>query len=254
MSGQTIRSILIDDDPFIRDLLQDKLQQYVPEVELLATASSGAEGLEKIRAHRPDLIFLDVEMADMTGFEMLGQLKDISFQTIFITSYSHYAIKAIRFNALDYLVKPIDLGELKAAIRRYQQRRQQPSPQRDTIRQALVNMHTSDAGEKKLALHTQEGDLNLELKTIIRLEGERNYSCIHLKGGKRVLASKTLGEFEELLEEDGFFRCHKSHLINKRHIKKQQTSASVLLSDGTVLPISRRKKEAFSKWVATPAG
>ena len=222
----------------------------IPEVELLGTASSGAEGLEKIKTLHPDLVFLDVEMADMTGFEMLAQLERISFQTIFITSYSHYAIKAIRFNALDYLVKPVDLGELKAAVRRYKEKRLESASQNENIRQALINMNTPDAGEKKLALNTQEGDIKLPRKMIVRIEGERNYSCIYLEGGKRVLASKTLGEFEEILEGEGFFRCHKSHLVNKRHIKKQLTNLSILLLDEAVLPVSRRKKEAFRDWVS----
>lgn len=250
MSEPTIKSILIDDDPFIRDLLQDKLRQYLPEVELLAMAGSGAEGIEQIKIFDPDLIFLDVEMADMTGFEMLAQLDRISFQTIFITSYSHYAIKAIRFNALDYLLKPIDLGELKAAISRYKARRRQAISPQDTIRQALLNLNTTDIGEKRLTLHTQEGIVRLALKTIVRLEGERNYSCIYLQGGKRVLASKTLGDLEEMLAGAGFFRCHKSHLVNASHIQAQLTSISILLSDETVLPIARRKKEEFKRWYA----
>ncbi|MCB0681459.1 MAG: response regulator, partial [Saprospiraceae bacterium] len=107
MGNEKIRSLIIDDDQFILDLLRDKLNQCLPEVEVLATAGSGQEGLEQILEYRPDLIFLDVEMADMTGFEMLTRVEHISFQVIFITSYNHYAIKAIRFNALDYLVKPI---------------------------------------------------------------------------------------------------------------------------------------------------
>jgi len=122
MQHNKIKCLIIDDDPFIRDLLQDKLSQYLPEVEVLTTASSGLEGLQKIAHYQPDLVFLDVEMPDMTGFEMLFKLEDISFETIFITSYSHYAIKAIHFDALDYLVKPIDLGELKAAIKRYKKK------------------------------------------------------------------------------------------------------------------------------------
>lgn len=248
MPSIKIKSLIIDDDPFIRDLLQDKLAQYVPEVELYDTASSGEDGLEKIKSHRPDLIFLDVEMADMTGFEMLSKLEVVNFQIIFITSYSHYAIKAIRFNALDYLVKPIDLGELKAAIRRYKEKAKSVHPYKD-IQQALENVNTSSNAEKKLILQTHDGEIRLPLKNILRIEGERNYSYIYLAGGKKKLTTKTLGDLEEILTDKGFFRSHKSHLVNISHVKSQPTSVSVLLSDETVIPIARRKKESFKEWI-----
>lgn len=245
-----IKSLIIDDDPFIRDLLQDKLDQYFPEVEVLSMASSGTEGLQKIKTFQPDLIFLDVEMADMTGFEMLAQLVDIKFQTIFITSYSHYAIKAIRFSALDYLVKPIDLGELKEAINRYKSfRKKNTTPNK--IKEALYNLQTVNSSEKLLTLQTQEGELQMMLKNIIRIEGERNYSFIYMTNQKKKLASKTLGDLEELLTDKGFFRCHKSHLINFSHIQSYPNSTSVVLSEGTNIPIARRKKEEFKTWWET---
>ena len=245
-----IKSLIIDDDPFIRDLLQDKLEQYLPEIEVLSMASSGTEGLQKIKKYQPDLIFLDVEMADMTGFEMLAGLEEINFQTIFITSYSHYAIKAIRFNALDYLVKPIDLGELKEAIKRYKSyMKKNNNPNK--IQQALHNLQTNNPSEKILTLQTHEGEVRMMLKNIIRIEGERNYSFIYLANQKKKLASKTLGDLEELLIDKGFFRCHKSHLINYSHIQAYPNSISVVLSEGTSIPIARRKKEEFKNWWET---
>jgi two-component system LytT family response regulator len=247
MQASNIRSLIIDDDPFIRDLLQDKLNQHLPEVEVLTTASSGTEGLQKIAAYKPDLIFLDVEMADMTGFEMLAQLKNINFQTIFITSYSHYAIKAIRFNALDYLLKPIDLGELRKAIKRYKSNIQQNN-RPDNIQQALKNLKTTNVSDQTLILHTQEGELKIVLKDIIRIEGERNYSYIYLTNNKKKLTTKTIGDIEELLNDKGFFRCHKSHLVNFVHIKSYQNRITVLLSDDTEIPIARRRKDTFKLW------
>lgn len=241
-----IKSLIIDDDPFIQQLLSDKLTQFFPEVIIMDTASSGREGVKKINYYQPQLLFLYVEMTDMTGFEMLSFLDDISFQTIFITSYSHYAIKAIRFNALDYLVKPIDLGELRQAIRRYKikaKRKQAPT----NVQQAIQNMKTEKVSHQKLMLQTQEGELRLMLKDIVRIEGERNYSYIFLANHRKKLISKTLSNFEELLTEKGFFRCHKSHLVNGYHIQNCN-SYSLTTSDGMEVPIARRKKEGFKYW------
>lgn len=243
---KTIRSLIIDDDPFIRELLQDKLEQYFPEVEVLATGNSGNQGLQKIEEFKPDLIFLDVEMADMTGFEMLLQLSNIGFQTIFITSYSHYAIKAIRFNALDYLVKPIDLGELKTAIQRY--KKNTANYNDENLQLALSNLKTKNVAEHQLILQTQEGELRLTVKNIIRIEGERNYSYIYLTNHKKKLVSKTLSDLEGMLEGKGFFRSHKSFLVNRLNIKSHRNSLILVLSDDTEIPISRRKKEAFKSW------
>lgn len=243
----TIKSLIIDDDPFIQDLLMDKLKQYIPHVEVLATAGSGTEGITLIEKLKPELIFLDVEMADMTGFEMLSRLQETDFQTIFITSYSHYAIKAFRFNALDYLVKPIDLGDLKESIKRFQKRKRK-NHNFDNIKHALYNLKTTAASQQKLYLQTQEGGLQFTLKNIIRIEADRNYSYIYSVNKKKKLTSKTLADLEELLKDKGFFRCHKSHLINYSHIKEVPNSISILLSDETTIPIARRKKESFKKW------
>ncbi|MFT4668531.1 MAG: two-component system LytT family response regulator [Ulvibacter sp.] len=246
MNSNNIKCLIIDDDPFIRELLQDKLDEHFPEIKVLSTANSGFEGLEKIKTFQPDLVFLDVEMADMTGFEMLAQFSDINFQTIFITSYSHYAIKAIRFNALDYILKPIDLGELKKAIRRYKDHIRS-SPQQENLSLAIQNLSTKNVAEHILLLKTQDGDLKLVLKDIVRFEGDRNYSYIHLKNGAKKLVTKTLSDLEELLDNKGFYRCHRSHIINRDHIIDAK-GLSVQLSDTTKLPVSRRKKKPFLQW------
>lgn len=247
MNLSNINCLIVDDDPFMRDLLMDKLNTYIPEVKEINLASSGEEGISKIRLHKPDLIFLDVEMLDMTGFEMLGLLDEIKFETIFITSYSHYAIKAIRFNALDYLLKPIDLGELKKAITRYKSRKKGKASS-NRLERALQNIQESNPAEQSLILRTQSGELQLLLKRIIRIEGDRNYSQIYLSNHKKHLVSKTLGELEELLDDKGFFRCHKSHLVNYSHIQSIPNSYFLKLQDEVQIPISRRRKEEFKKW------
>lgn len=237
MKTTKIKSLIIDDDSLIRNLLKKKLQEYFPELTSTSIAKSGAEGLKKIKTIQPDLIFLDIELDDMTGFEMLDQLNKINFQTIIISSYSQYAIKAIRFDAFDFLVKPINLKEFQQSINRYR-----AFVKRNDKSEINGNF------EPTLILQTHEGELQLILRNIIRIEGDRNYSCIYLKNQKKKLTTKTLGDFEDLLSEKGFFRSHKSHLINATHIRSNPNSSLVMLSDGSSIPIARRKKDDFKIW------
>ena len=240
--------MIIDDDPFIQDLLQDKLLQYFPEIQIKGLASSGKEGIEQIITLNPDLIFLDVEMSDMTGFEMLSKLNTIDFKTIFITSYNHYAIKAIRFNALDYLLKPFDLEELKNAIKRYKKTRIE-FDHGDNISIALNNLKSKDISNQILSLKTQQGQLQIKLKDIIFIEGNGNYSNIHLAIEKKELVSKTVSNLEDLLDNKGFFRIHKSYLVNKTHIVSKPNGISVKMSNNINLPVSRRRKSDFYVWM-----
>lgn len=242
-----VKSLIIDDSSFIIDLLSDQLRQYHPNIELLGFAKSGTEGLEKIKLFKPDLIFLDVEMGDMTGFDMLNCLENITFQTIFITSHSHYAIKAFRFNALDYLLKPINKKELAQAIKRHISKSTLAENQ-NQIHNALNNLQTKDLKEQTLLLQTQKGTLQLALKHITRIESDRNYSYIHLFNNTKELSSKTLGYFEEILADKGFCRCHRSILVNRFHIDSILSGDSFLLRDKSIVPISRRKRSDAKKW------
>lgn len=244
-----IRSIIIDDDVFIRDLLRDKISSYVPSVEVIAFAKSGQEGIDAILKHQPDLVFLDVEIGDMTGFELLEQIPSINFQVIFVTSYDHYAIKAIRFNALDYLVKPIDIGDLKQAIKRYEQNFTIIKP-KQLIENALVNIKIVEPGEQTLLLNLQEGEMKILINNIIYLEGERNYTTIHTAQKKKIITSKTLGLYEEMLDENLFFRIHKTYIVNKNHILSYNNGSVISMTDQIKLDISRRKVKEFSTWMS----
>lgn len=243
-----VRALLVDDNEFLATVLTDLLTMYHPEVEILGTAINGRDGLEKIKKLQPNLVFLDVEMPDMTGFEMLNRLGEINFQTIFTTSHSHYAIKAFRFNALDYLVKPVDAGELAEAIMRFKML-SKSGGNRALIQQALRNLHEKKVEDQKLVLQTQKGPLSMALKQIRMIEGERNYSFIHLLDDSRELSSKTLAYFESVLAEKGFFRCHRSYLVNRLHIDRI-ASGKFILTDGTEVPISRRKQTPAAVWFA----
>jgi two-component system LytT family response regulator len=197
--SDSIKCLIVDDDPFIQELLKDKLNLYFPEINIVGLGNDGKEGIEKIILLKPDLVFLDVEMTDMTGFEMLSRIETINFKTIFITSYKHYAIKAIRFNALDYLLKPFDLEELKNAIKRFKSNYHEVGKSQQ-VDLALNNIKTKNISDQVLPLKTQQGDLHLALKNIVLIEGDRNYSKIFLTHNRQELVSKTLSDLEDLLD------------------------------------------------------
>jgi two-component system LytT family response regulator len=243
----SFRSLIIDDSPFIIETLRDLLRSDHPHIEVVGIGSNGASGLKLIQAHKPDLVFLDVEMPGMNGFEMLAQLSEIDFQTIFITSFSKYAISAIRFNALDYLLKPIEPDQLEKAIIRFEKSHDSKMNQ-IRIAQALENFEKDDISEQTFTLATQEGEVNMKLKDIIRLEGDRNYTRIMLHTGKAILSSKNLRFFEERLSDKGFFRCHRSHLVNKTHVESIKAD-SYLMRGGDQVLISRRKKSEARSWL-----
>lgn len=241
-----IRCLIVDDSALMATILSDLLKEDHPKVQVIGVAYNGSEALRMIRELKPELVFLDVEMPDLTGFEVLGQLGEIEFQTIFITAHSHYAIKAIRFNALDYLVKPIDPVELTQALRRFR-RRADDHEQQEQIKQALQNLKKEDAQDQVLFLPTQEGGIKLVLRDIIKIEGDRNYSTIHLTNGRKKVSSKTLGYFEELLAGPDFFRCHRSFLINRAHVERQGREVFVL-TGGEEVPVARRKRVEAKGW------
>ena len=247
-----VKCLVVDDDPFIWQTFKDLFEDHVTGAEILGFASSGSEGINAIKQLKPELVFLDVQLADMTGFEMLEKISPIDFQVIFVTAHSDYAIKAIRFNALDYLVKPIDPEELKHALERFNASVDRQAS-REHVAQALINLKTKKVEDQTLILQTQSGEEHLVLKDIKRIEGERNYSYIHLANQTKKLSSKTLAYFEEILSDKGFFRCHRSYLVNRLFISRISQDMFVL-KDGINIPISRRKKSEAKTWYRNLSG
>ena len=237
-----IKALIVEDNAFMATVLADMLQQDTSNISVLGIASTGKEALHLIATIKPDVVFLDIELPDMTGFELLSQLDNIPFQTIFTTSHSHYAIKAFRFNALDYLVKPIQESELKEAIQKIGN-----TKSHSDVTLALQNLETKTVDEQKLVLPTQTGTLRFALKQISFLEGERNYSYIHLSNGSSELSSKNLAYFDDILTDKNFFRSHRSFLVNRYHIDSISGDHFVL-KNGHQIPISRRKKGEASSW------
>lgn len=243
ISKQPLKALIVEDNAFMATVLHDLLRQRAADIVVVDVANTGNEALRFIASHKPNVVFLDIELPDMTGFEMLQQIDDIHFQTIFTTSHSHYAIKAFRFNALDYLIKPIKESELDEAVRRLLK----SAGNSMEVRNALSNLESQSVENQKLVLPTQNGTLRLPLKQITHIEGERNYSYIHLSNGSRELSSKNLAYFEDILSDKNFFRCHRSHLVNRYHAEALKDDHFVL-KNGLEIPISRRNKAAANEW------
>ena len=235
-----IRALIVDDEEGSRHTLRNLLNEYCPHVEIVAFADSAAMGLKKIQEHQPELVFLDVRMpvAD-EGFQLLESIDDIQFAVIFTTSYDEYAIRAIKFSALDYLLKPINILDLQKAVNRYIKRRGNS----DAL--AIKNLSRDTESFQKIGLPSIDGLTFIDISEIIRCEADGNCTVFHILNRKKILVTKTLKYYNELLHNSNFHRIHGSHLINMKHIVKIKKEGSVEMSDGSEVVISARKKKPF---------
>lgn len=234
-----IKTLIVEDDPLSEEMLRDLLEECDSELEVFGDCGSVKAALKKIDKHDPALVLLDVELTDGSGFDFLKKVGTIDFEVIFITSHDKYAIEAIRYSALDYLIKPIKLTELRAAIRKVE-RRLLKKDNGDSNRRALKL-------NNKVAVPTAEGLSFIPIEDIIRIQSDRNYTDFHLVGKRQVLVTKSMKEYEELLRSYGFVRIHHSHMININHIVKyvKGEGGYVVMSDNSTVDVSRRKKEDF---------
>jgi two-component system LytT family response regulator len=227
-----------------RNVLNHFLVNSIPEISEIRQAASVSEAINVLNTYQPGIIFLDVEMPHQNGFDFLMTLKDPSFDIIFTTAYNQYAIQALRFSALDYLLKPVDPDELKDAVERHVNKQKTVREKQELYDNLVQNIEKKEVKDFRLAVPSSEGVYFFTLDEILRLEADRNYTLIHLIGKRPFLASKTLKHFEEMLEEFKFIRTHKSHLVNPKHVTRlTHNNEFVLLSDGSKVEISRRKKE-----------
>ena len=242
-----LKAIIIDDEPYCCEILAAMIEADWPDVEIVNIASNGADALKAIKLHSPNLVFLDVEMPKMNGFEMLEQVPQINFHLIFTTSYDQYALKAIRFSAIDYLLKPIDREELKAAIEKVKDRIQIPVPQQLEI--LLQKFKQPSKSVNRIALPTMEGLQMIPVDSIISCESDDNYTELKLKSGKKLLVTRSLKEIEESLEQHSFIRVHRSYVVNMNEIEKyiKGEGGYLVMSDGTTIDVARNKKEVLLK-------
>jgi two-component system LytT family response regulator len=238
----TIKAIIIDDETNGRENLRGVLEKYCPDVSVVAETGSALTGIEAINRHHPDLVFLDIEMPDGNGFKVLEFFDKPTFGVIFVTAYDQFAIQAIRFSAIDYLLKPINIIELKNAVDRFRNRKKEQS---ELLMQQFKQNRLVELPSKKIALPTAERIEFREVNSIVRCEGEGNYTHFIFIDGSKLLISRSLVEFEEILEGFDFLRTHKTHLVNLAHIKafNKTDGCSLTMSNGNNVPVSRRRKE-----------
>jgi two-component system LytT family response regulator len=242
MERAPLKAIIIDDELYCCETIATFLEG-INDIQIMAQCSNGIEGIEAIQKHKPDVVFLDVEMPKMNGFEMLQKLPSIQFEIIFTTSYDQYALKAIQLSAIDYLLKPIDEDELLHAIEKVRRRSNNPlSQQLEILMQRLAEPISKIS---KIALPTMDGLEMASIDSIIYCESDSNYTIVHLKNATKIVVSKTLKEVDELLVDYSFVRVHRSYLVNINEVEKYKKGDGgyLILSNGSSVDVSKNRKE-----------
>lgn len=256
---QSLRAVVIDDETNARQALTSMLQVICPEVQLCGEAKNVDTGIELIRKEHPDLVFLDIQMPGKTGFDLLASFENPNFGVVFTTAYQEYAIRAFRFSAIDYLLKPIDPDELQAAVQKSKTQLGAVSPQHVSAEQlSILQQHIANPQphglkqrqpntNQRIALPTSEGIHFVQMSDIIQCESLGSYTKFHLVGGKPIVVSRLLKEYEEILDNYFFFRVHQSNIVNLEHIRRyvKGDGGQVWLSDNAEVEVSRRRKEEF---------
>jgi len=244
-----IKTLVIDDEESSLELVCNLLQIYCPNVSVIGQAGSVYAGYQSIIALQPELVILDVQMQDGTGFDLLRKLDKIDFKLVFVTAHQEFAIEAFRFSALDYIQKPLSPVHLITAIQKAEQ-----SISNDDLnlklKALLVNVFEPQKNKKRIVLKTQDRIYSVNTSDISHLESDGNYTKVYLNDGKKVMVSKLIKEFEEMLAEQGFLRVHQSHLIRLDHLFSfEKTASTVTMRDGVVIPVSSRKKELLLQFM-----
>lgn len=240
-----LKVVIVDDELDAVKFIESIISEYCQNIEVLGYAQSARDGVQLINEKEPDLVFLDVEMPHGSGFDLLSHFPEKDFDVIFITAFNHYAIKAIKFSAVDYILKPINISEFIEAVNKVETNRLK-SKERNFSFQALLENLKGQA-PSKLAIPTSEGMEYLNTRDIIRIEADRSYSWFFMKDGTKYLVSRNLKEYQDLLSDRNFFRTHNSHLVNLEWVKKyiRQEGGYIQMTDDSTVPISRSKKDLF---------
>ncbi|MFT3700743.1 MAG: LytTR family DNA-binding domain-containing protein [Agriterribacter sp.] len=240
-----MRAIIIDDERNNISNLQRIINEHCPAIKIVATADNAAAGKQLILSHQPDLLFLDIQMPDQNGFELLQSIPHPDFEIIFVTAFDKYGIQAIRFSALDYLLKPVVIADLTAAVERAALKIQEKKKNKQLDNLLNFLQQKNEINNHKIALPSAKETRFVRPSEIVYCEAKNNYTIFYLSGGEKLIISKPLFEYEELLADYGFIRCHNSFLINTFFVKSitKENGGGVLLETGIELPVSKQRKE-----------
>ncbi len=239
--------MIVEDKTAAIELLRWQIKEHCPEITQVVSAISVEEALPLIHDFEPDILFLDIQMPQQTGFDLLASVRSWNFEVIFTTAFNEFAIQAIRFSALDYLLKPVDPAALREAIERYKLKRVYTNGRESLYSNFIQNITTASGAPIRLALPGINEIKYIQLNDIVRLQADRNYTRFFFTRDKQFLSAKTLLEYEKTLEKSGFLRVHKSHLVNTQHIKSYDKQGIIIMSDDSEVEVSRRKKEVMQK-------
>lgn len=241
-----IKTVIIEDEQKSRDMLAAIIQKNCPELEIAGLAKNVTEGVDMIRNLKPELVFLDISMPDGSGFDLLEQVADLKFELIFATASDQHAIRAIKYSACDYLLKPIDIDELKMAVNKVVLKKN-AVPNMENLQFLIQHLKRADENFQKITLPTGNAYEIVNVKDIIRCEADGSYTTFYLSDKRKLMVSAGLKHYEELLPESEFIRVHHHHLINMNHVLRflKEDGGYAVMSDGSKIEISRRKKETF---------
>ena len=244
-----IKGIIIDDEPHNITNLQRLLEKYCSEVTIVGSSPDANEGIALIKNIKPDLVFLDIQMPKKDGFQVLQELDSYNFEVIFVTAFSQYGIQAIKFSAIDYLLKPIDIEELKKAVAKTSERLKHKN-QNLQLQNLLHHLQESkNSSEHRIAISSLKETRFVYVKNIIRCESENSYTLFYTDEDETIISTVPLYEYDEMLSIYGFIRCHQSHLVNKIHVKSllKEEGYTLLLYNNISIPVSRNKKDLVKK-------
>jgi two-component system LytT family response regulator len=246
-----ISAVIIDDERAGIENLKALLAKYCPQVSITGEADSAGDGQQVLFAQQPQLVFLDIEMPHGNGFDLLANYEQIPFEVIFVTAFEKYAVKAIRLAACDYILKPIEISELVGAVNRAAERISSKA-ENVHLKTLLANGQAKD-NERKMALPTLHGMIFIKIQDIIRCEADGGYTWFHFANREKLLITKNIGEYEELLGDHGFFRAHHAALINYQHLSEfiKGNAPSLIMSDGSTITVSRRKRDILLEYLRT---
>lgn len=238
-----MKAVIVDDEAPVRNTISSLLAESFPDITVSATAGSVAEGFAAVTEHQPDILFLDIELPDGLGFDLLKKVSPVRFRTIFITGHQEYALDAIKVSALDYILKPVDQDELRSAVVRARKIINHEEEQLKIL--ALIENMKGKKVLKRIILKTSEALQIISVSDILRAEADSNYTHFHLAGGKHIMVSRTLKEYEAMLSGTELIRVHQSHLVNLNFIDKffRHDGGYILMKDGTSIPVSPNLKQ-----------